>query len=51
MGMGEATYSIKVPYTSSFKGAQEGIVAAYQGMGGLSSGNFSAVLVKVLIGG
>ena len=50
-GMGEANYSIKVPYTSSFKGAQEGIVAAYQDMGGLSSGNYSAVMVKVLIGG
>jgi len=50
-GMGEASYSIKVPYTSSFEGAQEGIVVAYQGMGGLSSENYSAVMVKVLIGG
>jgi len=50
-GMGEASYSIQVPYTSSFKGAQEGIVAAYQGMGGLSSENYSVVMVKVLIGG
>ncbi len=50
-GMGEANYSIKVPYTSSFKGAQEGIVVAYQDMGGLSSENYSAVMVKVLIGG
>jgi hypothetical protein len=50
-GMGEANYSIKVPYTSSFKGTQEGIVVAYQDMGGLSSENYSAVMVKVLIGG
>ena len=50
-GMGEANYSIKVPYTSSFKEAQEGIIVAYQGMGGLSSENYSAVMVKVLIGG
>ncbi|MGZ3621518.1 MAG: hypothetical protein ACXWPG_00315 [Ktedonobacteraceae bacterium] len=50
-GMGKANYSIKVPYTSSFKGAQEGIVAAYQGMGGLSNEYYSAVMVKVLIGG
>jgi hypothetical protein len=50
-GMGIANYSIKVPYSSSFKGAQEGIVVAYQDMGGLSSGYSSAVVVKVLIGG
>ena len=51
-GMGIANYSIQVPYTSSFKGgAQEGIVAAYQDMGGISSENFSAVMVKVLIKG
>ena len=50
-GMGEGTYTTKVAYTSSFKGAQEGIVVAYQDMGGLSSENFSAVMVKVLIGG
>jgi hypothetical protein len=51
-GMGIANYSIKVPYSSSFKGgAQEGIVVAYQDMGGLSGGYSSAVVVKVLIGG
>ena len=50
-GMGEANYSIKVAYSSSFKGAQEGLVVAYQGMGGLSSGNLSGVMVKVLISG
>jgi hypothetical protein len=50
-GMGEANYSIKVAYTSSFNGAQEGVVVAYQNMGGLSSENFSAVMVKALIGG
>jgi len=51
-GMGIANYSIKVPYSSSFKGgAQEGIVVVYQDMGGLSSGYSSAVVVKVMIGG
>jgi hypothetical protein len=51
-GMGIANFSIQVPYTSSFKGgAQEGIVVAYQDMGGLSSGYSSAVVVKVMIGG
>ena len=51
-GMGMATYSIQVPYSSSFKGrAQEGIVVAYQDMGGLRGGYSSAVVVKVLIGG
>lgn len=51
-GMGTANYSINVPYTSSFKGgAQEGVVVAYHDNGGLSSGNYSAVMVKVLIGG
>jgi hypothetical protein len=50
-GMGIANYTIKVPYTSSFTGAQEGIVVAYHDNGGLSSGNYSAVMVKVLIGG
>src|SRR5581483_9263820 len=50
-GMGRATYSINVPYSSSFTGAQEGIVVAYQDMGGLSSGYSSAVVVKVMIGG
>lgn len=50
-GMGRATYSIKVPYSSSFTGAQEGIVVAYQDMGGLSGGYSSAVVVKVMIGG
>lgn len=50
-GMGIANYSIKVPYSSSFKGAQEGMVVVYQDMGGLSSEYSSAVVVKVLIGG
>jgi len=50
-GMGIANYSIEVPYSSSFIGAQEGVVVAYQDMGGLSSGYSSAVIVKVLIGG
>jgi hypothetical protein len=51
-GMGIANYSIQMPYSSSFKGgAQEGIVVAYQDMGGLSSGYSSAVVVKVMIGG
>jgi hypothetical protein len=50
-GMGIANYTIKVPYTSSFTGAQEGVVVAYHDNGGLSSGNYSAVVVKVLIGG
>ena len=51
-GMGIANYSINVSYSSSFKGgAQEGIVVAYQDMGGLSSGYSSAVVVKVMIGG
>jgi hypothetical protein len=50
-GMGIVNYTIKVPYTSSFTGAQEGVVVAYHDNGGLSSGNYSAVVVKVLIGG
>ncbi len=50
-GMGVGTYNTKVAYTTSFKGEQEGIVVAYQDMGGLSSENFSAVMIKVLISG
>ena len=50
--MGSLHYSIQLPYTSSFTGgAQEGVVVAYHDNGGLSSGNYSAVMVKVLIGG
>jgi hypothetical protein len=50
--IGRANYTIQVPYTSSFKGgAQEGVVVAYHDNGGLSSGNYSAVMVKVMIDG
>jgi hypothetical protein len=50
-GAGQAPYSTNVAYTSSFTGAQEGIVVVYQDNAGISSENFSAVMVKVLIGG
>jgi len=50
-GMSEANYSIKVAYTSSFKGEQEGIVVVYQNNGSISSENSTAVMVKVLISG
>jgi hypothetical protein len=50
-GVGQASYITKVAYTSSFKGAQEGVVAVYQDNASISSENFSAVMVKVLIGG
>jgi len=48
-GMGIVSYSTKVTYTSSFKGVQEGMVAVYEANGGISSENYSAVMVKVLI--
>ncbi len=50
-GMGKANYSTKVAYTSSFKGVQEGLVVVYEANGGISSENFSAVMIKVLISG
>ena len=50
-GMSIGPYNTKVAYTSSFKGVQEGIVVAYQDNAGISSENFSAVMVKVLIKG
>ena len=49
-GMGKATYSTKVVYTSSFRaGVQEGIVAVFEDNGGISSEIYSAVMVKVLL--
>jgi len=49
-GMGNATYSTTVVYTTSFRsGTQEGIVAVYEANGGLSSENYSAVMIKVLL--
>jgi len=48
-GMGIVNYSTKVSYTSSFKGVQEGIVAVYLANGGISSENYTAVMVEVLI--
>ena len=49
-GMGQANYSTKVVYTSSFRsGAQEGIVAVYEANGGISDESYSAVMVKVLL--
>jgi len=50
-GMGIANYSTKVSYTSSYRGVQEGIVVVYEANGGISSENFTAVMVKVLISG
>jgi hypothetical protein len=50
-GAGQSHYSTKVAYNSSFKGAQEGIVVVYQDNAGISAENYSAVMVKVLIGG
>lgn len=50
-GAGQANYSTIVAYTSSFNGVQEGIVVVYQDNAGISSENFSAVMVKVLIKG
>jgi hypothetical protein len=46
---GTGSYATKVSYTSSFHGVQEGIVAVYQDMGGLSAENETAVMVKVLV--
>lgn len=48
-GMGKVSYSIQVPYASSFNGVQEGIVTVYQDNGGLSSENVAAVMTKVLL--
>ena len=45
----QGTYTTKVSYTSSFHGVQEGMVAVYQDMGGLSAENGTAVMVKVLV--
>lgn len=42
-------YTTRVSYISSFPGVQEGMVAVYQDMGGLSSENGTAVIVKVLV--
>ncbi|HJT56698.1 MAG TPA: hypothetical protein VJ761_09400 [Ktedonobacteraceae bacterium] len=50
-GMGIVSYSTKVSYTSSFKGAQEGIVTVYEANGGISSENYTVVMIKVLING
>ena len=46
---GTGSYSTKVSYASSFYGVQEGLVAVYQDMGGLSAENETAVMVKVLV--
>ena len=48
-GAGTGSYTTKVSYNSSFHGVQEGMVAVYQDMGGLSAENETAVMVKVLI--
>jgi hypothetical protein len=48
-GAGTGSYTTKVSYTSSFHGVQEGMVAVYQDMGGLSAENETAVMVKVLV--
>lgn len=49
-GMGQATYSTKVIYTSSYhSGVQEGLVAVYEANGGISNEAFTAIMVKVLL--
>ncbi len=48
-GMGLGSYTTLVNYTSSFKGIQEGMVTVYENNGGLSSDNYSAVMIKVLL--
>jgi Immunoglobulin-like domain of bacterial spore germination len=48
-GAGTGSYTTKVSYTSSFHGVQEGFIAVYQDMGGLSAENETAVMVKVLV--
>jgi hypothetical protein len=48
-GAGQGSYTTKVSYSSSFHGVQEGMVAVYQDMGGLSAENETAVMVKVLV--
>lgn len=49
-GMGKASYSTKVVYSSSFRsGAQEGIAAVYEANGGISSETYTAVMVKVML--
>lgn len=45
-GLGIANNSTQVSYTSSFKGTQEGIVTVYEANGGISSENYTAVMVK-----
>ena len=49
IGMGLGSYTTLVNYTSSFKGIQEGMVTVYENNGGLSSDNYSAVMIKVLL--
>jgi hypothetical protein len=48
-GFGEGSYSIRVSYTSTFNGIQEGMVAVYENNGGLSAENRTVVMIKVLI--
>jgi hypothetical protein len=46
---GPGTYATRVSYSSGFPEVQEGMVAVYQDMGGLSAEYETAALVKVLV--
>ncbi len=50
VGMGNTSYSTMVLYSTSFhNGVQEGVVEVQEDNGGISSGIYSAVMVKVLL--
>jgi len=48
-GMGLASYSTSVTYSTTFQGIQEGIVEVQQSNGGIGPGARTAVMVKVLL--